>query len=97
MTASNGVHGPADRDAHLANRATLFTLTSLVAFLLALVTMPLTFQRTDGAAARVAASKPLALGVIAGARARTARAHLRAHRQEREASGARAAGQPTGT
>jgi hypothetical protein len=86
MIASNERSQPLDPDARLANRATLLTLLSLCSFLLALVTMPLAFQRTDAAAPRVIASAPLAVGVGAGLIARTARTHLRAFRDERESA-----------
>jgi hypothetical protein len=46
-------HDSLDEDGRLANRTTLLTLACLCCFLLAAVTMPLTFQRMDRLARRV--------------------------------------------
>jgi hypothetical protein len=78
-----------DHDARLANRAALLTIVSLCAFLLSVVTMKLTFERTESATARMAASTPVMVGVGAALRARSVRGQLRAHREESEAAPAR--------
>lgn len=88
VNSLNRTGEPLDRDARLANRATLLTLLSLCSFLLAVVAMPLTFQRTESAASRVVASAPLALGVGAGLAARSVRGQLRALRDERDTAAA---------
>lgn len=69
-----------DEDARLANRATLLTLVSVAAFLLALMAIPLTFQRTDRAVPRIVASVPLAFGAASGLLARGVRGRLHALR-----------------
>ncbi len=86
MTPSDDSRQPLDREARLANRVTILTLASLCGLLLALVTIPLTFQRTEGTAARVVASTPLAVGIGVGMAARAARGQLRVHREEAHAS-----------
>lgn len=86
MTPTNRPDESLEHDARLANRATLLTLASLCSFLLALIAMPLTFQRTDATAPRVVASAPLAVGIGAGVLARAARGQLRALRDERESA-----------
>lgn len=70
------------REARLANRAALVTLLSLGCFLVALVSLPLTFQRTDRIAPRLAASIPLGLGAGAAFVAFAARTNLRGYRDE---------------
>ncbi len=84
MTTTNAPHDPIDADARLANRTTLLTLVSLGSFLIALLTIPLTFQRTESAVPRAVASAPLAVGVGAGVMARAARAQLRVLRDEQD-------------
>jgi hypothetical protein len=69
------------QDAHLANRVALRTVLALVAFLVAVIAMPLTFRETEATGPRVLASTPLAVGVGAALAARGARAQLRAMRQ----------------
>lgn len=83
MTTSIAPRGSDERDAHLANRAALLTIACLSSFLLAVLTIPAAFQRTDAAVPRILASSPLAVGVGAGLMARAARARLRALRDER--------------
>ncbi len=70
-----------DEDARLANRATLLTLVSVASFLLALMTIPLTFQRTDRVLPRIVASVPLAVGAASGLLARGVRGRLNALRE----------------
>jgi membrane protein DedA with SNARE-associated domain len=69
-----------DQDARLANRAAVLTLLSLGCFFLALLTMLVTFQRTERLVPRLAASTPLGLGVGTAVMACASRARLRAHR-----------------
>ncbi len=71
-----------DREATLANRVTLLTLLALCSLLTAMVAMPLTFRATEDTVPRAISSAPLALGVGALARSRTARAELRSLRRE---------------
>lgn len=73
-----------DHEARLANRAALLTILSLFAFIVSVLTTKVTFERTAPAAARVAASTPVVIGALAAIRARTARAQLRALREETE-------------
>jgi len=72
-----------DPDGRLANRATWLTLLCVCSFLLALLAMPLTFQRTEGLSARILASAPLAAGPGTGVLAGAARSQLRVLRRER--------------
>jgi hypothetical protein len=65
-----------DEDARLANRATLLTMVSVASFLVALMAVPLTLQRTDRVVPRIAASVPLAVGAASGLLARGARGRL---------------------
>lgn len=88
MPALDRTHEAPEHDARLANRATLLTLASLCSFLLALIAMPLAFQRTEATAPRVVASAPLAVGVGVGVLARAARGQLRALRDERASASA---------
>ena len=81
-----------DEDGRLANRATWLTLLSMLSLVVALLTMPLTFQATDRIVPRVAASSPLGVGLGTGLLARAARSQLRALRGG--ASSAERTGQP---
>ena len=71
-----------DQDARIANRATWLTLLSVCSFMLVVLTMPSTFRNTDRLAPRIAASTPLAAGLVTGVLARAARIQLRALRGE---------------
>ena len=55
MPLTDGLHDP---EARLANRAALLTIASLCSFLLAALTIPATFARTEAAAPRALASSP---------------------------------------
>jgi hypothetical protein len=89
-SSSNGLT-EADR---LANRTALLTLLTICSFLLAAMTMPLTFQRTGDRVPRVASAAPLPAGVgfaigarAAGARLKAARERERQTEAEGEAAG----------
>jgi hypothetical protein len=79
---------PLDPEARLANRTALLTVLALVAFLTAVIAMPIAFRETEATGPRVLASAPLAIGVGAALAARGARAQLRASRGQSELAGA---------
>jgi hypothetical protein len=82
---------PLDPEARLANRTALLTVLALVAFLVAVIAMPLTFRETEATGPRVLAGTPLAIGFGAALAARGARTQLRAHRGQSELAPAAAA------
>jgi len=90
MTTSTTPLPPLDPEARLANRTALFTVLALVAFLTAVIAMPITFRETEATGPRVLSSTPLAIGVGAALAARGARAQLRAFREQGELARAEA-------